>query len=191
MMYNRPTSEVSEGGGPMSIGDAFKYIGGDLKRIFNEDPAVVARREAAERDENMYGTGMFDLSETYDPSGANNMNMTDDNVNMTDAFKYIGGDIGNIFKESYNNAQNGVSDSVPVPSSIVSNTVQNPDGSASTGTALPSFPAPSVSNTVQNPDGSASTGTLEAVITDARNKRIAKLGTATGSENNQVLEDGK
>jgi hypothetical protein len=110
MMYNRPTSEVSEGGGPMSIGDAFKYIGGDLKRIFNEDPAVVARREAAERDENMYGTGMFDLSETYDPSGANNMNMTDDNVNMTDAFKYIGGDIGNIFKESYNNAQTGVSD---------------------------------------------------------------------------------
>ena len=191
MMYNRPTSEVSEGGGPMSIGDAFKYIGGDLKRIFTEDPAVVARREAAERDENMYGTGMFDLSETYDPSGANNMNMTDDNVNMTDAFKYIGGDIGNIFKESYNNAQNGVSDSVPVPSSIVSNTVQNPDGSASTGTALPSFPAPSVSNTVQNPDGSASTGTLEAVITDARNKRIAKLGTATGSENNQVLEDAR
>ena len=190
MMYNRPTSEVSEGGGPMSIGDAFKYIGGDLKRIFNEDPAVVARREAAELDER----NRFGLEDLYDPSGANNMT-------MTDALKYIGGDIGNIFKESYNNARTGVNESIPVSpsfstisrtantdnqfvspaspvqSSSVSNTVQNPDGSASTGTALPSFPVSSGSSDADNILG------IEAISADARSKRLAGL-----TPNNMPLE---
>ena len=48
---------------PRTIGDAFRYIGEDLKRIYNEDPAVVARRNQAPLNENMYGTSMFDLSD--------------------------------------------------------------------------------------------------------------------------------
>ena len=182
---NREASLGGADAGPMSIGDAFKNIGGDLKRIFNEDPAVVARREAAERDENMYGTGMFDLSETYDPSGANNMNMTDDNVNMTDAFKYIGGDIRDIFKESYNNAQTGVNESIPerIPYGGLSL-----EGFSEFDTLSPS--SVSASQNGFNPAniGEPAENTIAKVIADARTDRLAKLGTATGFENNMPLE---
>ena len=67
--------------------------------------------------------------------------------------------------------------------SRVSNTVQNPDGSASTGTALPSFPISSGSSDADNILG------VEAISADARAKRLGKLGTATGAENNMPLED--
>jgi len=185
---NREASLGGADAGPMSIGDAFKNIGGDLKRIFTEDPAVVARREAAERDENMYGTGMFDLSETYDPSGANNMN-------MTDAFKYIGGDIRDIFKESYNNAQTGVNESVPEfsPAPVINQIGNTENQIVSPASPIEpfAFPPRASEPTTNFPSGSSDADNIlgiEAVIADARNKRIAKLGTATGFENNMPLE---
>jgi len=181
MMYNRPTPEVSEGDGPMSIGDAFKYIGGDLKRIFNEDPAVVARREAAELDER----NRFGLEDLYDPSGANNMT-------MTDALKYIGGDIGNIFKESYNNAQTGVNESIPVsPSFSTISRTANTDNQFVPPASPVQSSSVSASQNGFNPAGIGAPveNSIEAVIVDARAKRLGKLGTATGGENNRPLED--
>ena len=77
---------------------------------------------------------------------------------------------------SFGGADQGV-----LPSSV-SNIVQNPDGSASTGTALPSFPISSGSSDADNILG------VEAISAAARAKRLGKLGTATGAENNMPLE---
>ena len=73
---------------------------------------------------------------------------------------------------SFGGADQGV-----LPSSV-SNIVQNPDGSASTGTALPSFPASSGSSDADNILG------IEAISADARSKRLAGL-----TPNNMPLED--
>ena len=70
----------------------------------------------------------------------------------------------------------GGADQGVLPSSV-SNTVQNPDGSASTGTALPSFPVSSGSSDADNILG------IEAISADARSKRLAGL-----TPNNMPLE---
>ena len=226
--------------------------------LIGEDMAEQLRREAAEQDENMYGTGMFDLSDSLKtipapfgnelgvpvpestPYGGQEFPLLDSekpsfppNQTYYDAFANPYSDaeqantsdlidnraaeqalqdvtnMGSLREEyipplagfggirSDENAMSSYSTTPSLPEFSPAPVI-NQIGNTESQFVSPASPVPSsiVSNTVQNPDGSASTGTLEAVIAAARTNRlkelnVSKLGTATGFENNQVLENAR
>ena len=210
-------SSVSE---PVDFSDrgselGFVERGRDLNRfppsvstpgLIGEDMAERLRKEAAEQDENMYGTGMFDLSDSLKTIPAP-----------------FGNELGVPVPEStpygVQGPPEGVTPPLPIATDLPPNTVDGVNSSMKFGfdedgeifnsggynDASPSGVLPSQIERLgaksRFPDfGSEQAGGYEdpiaRVIADARTNRleklnVSKLGTATGSENNQVLENAR
>ena len=174
--------------------------------LIGEDMAERLRKEAAEQDENMYGTGMFDLSDSLKTIPAP-----------------FGNELGVPVPEStpygVQGPPEGVTPPLPIATDLPPNTVDGVNSSMKFGfdedgeifnsggynDASPSGVLPSQIERLgaksRFPDfGSEQAGGYEdpiaRVIADARTNRleklnVSKLGTATGSENNQVLENAR